>query len=134
MVAPMARPATVSTLLGRRLRALRTLRGLTQEQLGERAGLSGKFLGQVERGVGNPSLQILVRLAHALEVELWELLRFEEIRPDGTPKNAARAFVAAEAVSEYLARRPAADVERALKILEAALGEEPGEATKPPRR
>ena len=35
-------------------------------------------------------------------------------------------------VSEYLARRPAADVERALKILEAALGEA-GEP-KPPRK
>ena len=81
----MPRPATVPMLLGRRLRALRTLRGLTQEQLGERAGLSGKFLGQVERGVGNPSLQILIRLAQALEVELWELLRLEEARPDGTP-------------------------------------------------
>jgi transcriptional regulator with XRE-family HTH domain len=120
----MPRPATVPSLLGRRLRALRTLRGLTQEQLGERASVTGKFLGQVERGVGNPSLQVLVRLAHALGVELWELLRFEEARPDGAPKNAARAFAAAESISEYLARRPAADVERALKILEAALGAE----------
>src|SRR5438552_19207 len=101
---PMARPATVPLLLGRRVRALRTLRGLTQEALGERAGLSGKFLGQIERGVGNPSLQILVRLAQALGVELWEMLRFEELRPEGGPKNAVRAFVAAEAVAEYLAQ------------------------------
>src|SRR3954452_214151 len=130
---PMVRPATVPTLFGRRLRALRTLRRFTQEALGERAGVSGKFVGQIERGVGNPSLQILVRLAQALGVELWEMLRFEEVRPEGAPRNAARALVAAEAVSEYLAHRPAADVERALKILEAALGESASGPTKLPR-
>jgi transcriptional regulator with XRE-family HTH domain len=120
---PMARPATVPMLLGRRVRALRTLRRYTQEKLGERAAVSTKFLGQIERGVGNPSLQILVRLAQALGVELWELLRFEEIRADGAPRNAVRGYAAAEAVTDYLASRPPADIERALKILEAALGE-----------
>ena len=118
----MLRPATVSTLFGRRLRALRTHRKLTQEQLGERAGVSGKFIGQVERGSGNPSLHVLVRLGNALGVELFELMRLEESRAEGGVKNAARAFAAAEQVSHYLAARPAADVERALRILEAALG------------
>jgi transcriptional regulator with XRE-family HTH domain len=118
----MLRPATVSTLFGRRLRALRTHRKLTQEQLGERAGVSGKFIGLVERGEGNPSLHVLVRLGNALGVELPELMRLEESRPEGTTRNAARAFAAAEQVSEYLAKRPAAEVERALRILEAALG------------
>src|SRR5262245_6396638 len=122
----MPRPATVTLLLGRRVRALRTLRKLTQEELGEKAGVSGKFVGQVERGAGNPSLRVLARIAAALGVELWELLRFEESRPEGTPRNAARAFAAAELVSEYLAKRPASEVERALRILEAALGERAG--------
>jgi transcriptional regulator with XRE-family HTH domain len=117
----MPRPPTVSTLFGRRLRALRTLRKLTQEELGERAAVSGKFIGQVERGSGNPSLHVLVRLGKALGVELWELLRLEETRAEGHVKNAARAFTAAETMSEYLATRPPADVERALRILEAAL-------------
>jgi transcriptional regulator with XRE-family HTH domain len=119
----MPRTAAVSTLFGRRLRALRTLRGLSQEALGERAGVSGKFVGQVERGIGNPSLQTIARLAQAVNVELWELVRFEESRGDGSPRNAARGLAAAERVASYLARRPAAEVERALRILEAALGE-----------
>jgi transcriptional regulator with XRE-family HTH domain len=123
-MAGMPRPATVANLFGRRLRALRTLRELTQEELGERANVSGKFIGQVERGSGNPSLHVLVRLANALSVEIWELLRLEETRPEGHVKNAIRAFSAAETVSEYLATRPPAEVERALRILEAALGVE----------
>src|SRR2546421_5357016 len=130
----MARTAAVSILFGRRMRALRSLRNLTQEELGERAGVSGKFVGQIERGAGNPSLKTIARLAQAVGVELPELLRFEEARPEGMPGNAARAFSAAERVSGYLARRPAAEVERALRILEAALGEATGDAPRPARR
>jgi transcriptional regulator with XRE-family HTH domain len=121
----MPRPAygaRLATLFGRRVRALRTLRKLTQEQLGERAGVSGKFIGQVERGSGNPSLHVIIRLAGAMGIELADLMRFEENRPEGTVKNAARAYAASERVSEYLATRPAGDVEKALRILEAALG------------
>jgi transcriptional regulator with XRE-family HTH domain len=120
----MARPPAVSVLLGRRTLALRTLRNLTQEELGERAGVSGKFVGQIERGTGNPSLKTMAALAQALGIELWELVRFEESRPEGSPRNAARALAAAERVSSYFLRRPAADVERALRILDAALGED----------
>lgn len=126
----MARAATVSVLFGRRLRGLRTLRGLTQEQLGEKAGVSGKFIGQIERGAGNPSLKNLSRLGQALGIELTDLLRFEELRPDGAPRNASRAFAAAERISVYLARRPAAEIERALRILEAALGTDSAEANR----
>jgi transcriptional regulator with XRE-family HTH domain len=122
--ARVSRPPPIATLLGRRLRALRKLRGLTQERLGERARLSGKFVGEIERGVGNPSLEVLARLAAALDVDLGELVRFEETTPRGAPANAARGFAAAERVAEYLAGRPAAQVERALRILEAALGSE----------
>jgi transcriptional regulator with XRE-family HTH domain len=110
-------------LIGRRLRALRKLRKLTQEKLGERARLSGKFVGEVERGVGNPSLDVLLRLAVALDVDLDEMLRIEESSPRGAPPNAARGFAAAERVAHYLSGRSAADVERAFRILTAALGD-----------
>jgi transcriptional regulator with XRE-family HTH domain len=120
----MPRAATVPLLFGRRLRGLRTLRKLTQEQLGEKAGVSGKFIGQIERGAGNPSLKNLARLSQALSVELPDLLRFEELRPEGAARNASRGLAAAERISVYLARRPAAEVERAMRILEAAFGDE----------
>jgi transcriptional regulator with XRE-family HTH domain len=115
------RRANVRLLFGRRLRALRTLRMLTQEQLGERAGVSGKLIGQIERGLGNPTLEVIAGLATGLEVEAVAMLQFEEERPQGAPSAAAGAFAAAERVSRYLARRPASEVERALRIIEAAL-------------
>jgi transcriptional regulator with XRE-family HTH domain len=115
------RRAQIRLLFGRRLRALRKLRLMTQEKLGERAGVSGKLVGQIERGDGNPTLDVVAGLAAGLDVEPAALLQFEEERP-GTA-SAAGAFAAAEKVSRYLARRPAADIERALRVLEAALGE-----------
>lgn len=60
--------------LGRRLAALRRRRGLTQEQLAERAGLSVCFVAQIERADRLPSLVSLARLAHALSVRICELL------------------------------------------------------------
>jgi transcriptional regulator with XRE-family HTH domain len=115
------RRANVRTLFGRRLRALRKLRMLTQEQLGERASVSGKLVGQIERGLGNPTLDVIQGLAAGLEVEPAALLQFEEERPGIAA--AADAFAAAERVSRYLAKRPASEVERALRILEAAMDE-----------
>jgi transcriptional regulator with XRE-family HTH domain len=48
---------------------LRLEKGWSQEQLAERAGLSYKFVGEVERGVGNPSVETLFEIATALGVE-----------------------------------------------------------------
>jgi transcriptional regulator with XRE-family HTH domain len=100
---------------------------MTQEELGEKAGVSGKFIGLIERGASNPSLKNLARLAQALGIDLPDLLRIEELRPEGAARNASRAFAAAERISTYLARKPAAEIERAWRILEAALGADTGE-------
>jgi transcriptional regulator with XRE-family HTH domain len=63
--------------LGRRIRSLRKAKGWTQEELGKQADTSYKFLGEIERGVQNPSFTVLVKVARALEVKLPELFRFE---------------------------------------------------------
>jgi transcriptional regulator with XRE-family HTH domain len=64
-------------LLGRRIRTLRTQNGWTQEELGDRADINYKFLGEIERGQQNPSFGILTKIASALRVDLPELFRFE---------------------------------------------------------
>lgn len=120
-------------LFGRRLRAIRKLRHLTQEDLGEKAHLSGKFVGEIERGRGNPSLEVVVRLAKALSLKLWELVRIEETQPNGPIQSAAHGMIAAEKVSAYLVGRPAAEVNRVVRIVEAAL-DEPSEGRERARR
>ncbi len=62
--------------LGERVRELRVAHRATQEQLAERAGLSYKFIGEIERGKANPTIETLWRLAKALRVEVHELLLF----------------------------------------------------------
>ncbi|MGE0705421.1 MAG: helix-turn-helix domain-containing protein [Vicinamibacterales bacterium] len=64
----------VRARFGAALRAWRHRRHLTQEQLAERSGLSYKFIGEVERGTGNPTLETLARLANALGISMSGLL------------------------------------------------------------
>jgi len=60
--------------LGRRLRAARQRRNLSQETLGELAGLNPKYIGQLERERKNPTVAVLIRLAVALDVDSHVLL------------------------------------------------------------
>jgi len=68
---------------GHRLRQLRRRRGWSQELLGAKAGLSGKFLGEVERGEKSISLDNLVHLARALRVPLMAMLKGLQARKTG---------------------------------------------------
>lgn len=63
----------VRVRLGGALKECRTRQRLTQEQLAERSGLSYKFIGEIERGRGNPTVDTLARLAQALNVSLSAL-------------------------------------------------------------
>jgi XRE family aerobic/anaerobic benzoate catabolism transcriptional regulator len=60
--------------VGRRVRALRDQRGFSRRELGERCGLSERFLAQVESGQGNPSLKSLAEIAAALSTSPASLL------------------------------------------------------------
>lgn len=57
------------------VRRLRESRGLTQEQLAERAEVSATYIGFVERGDNVPTLTIIIQIASALGVRPAELLR-----------------------------------------------------------
>jgi transcriptional regulator with XRE-family HTH domain len=64
-------------LLGLRIRSLRTKKGWTQQELGNQADVNYKFIGEIERGLQNPSFNVLIKIADAMGVELPELFRFE---------------------------------------------------------
>lgn len=65
--------ADVRARIGGRIRDLRLAQNLTQETVAERAGVSYKFLGEVERGTANPSLLTLDRICQALGIDIDEL-------------------------------------------------------------
>jgi transcriptional regulator with XRE-family HTH domain len=53
---------------------------LTQEELADRAGLSARYLGSIERGKVSASVTVLGRLAQALRVDPCELIRAPQRR------------------------------------------------------
>jgi transcriptional regulator with XRE-family HTH domain len=74
-------------MLGQRVRSIRQDRNLSQVELGRKAGLSGKFIGEVERGDKSISIDSLSHVARVLRVALPVLLAAES----GGAKRRARA-------------------------------------------
>lgn len=57
-----------------RLKKLREARGLTQQELAGKAGISREYLARLEAGSHDPTLSVLERLARALRVRTARLL------------------------------------------------------------
>ena len=110
----------VRKFLGQRLRELRKRRGLSQQGLGERSALSGKFIGEVERGEKSISIDSLYRVSVALEVPLRDLTDVRADKPSGVPTEDAEKIFALVS-----GRRRPEDVRRALHVLHAMFDGKP---------
>lgn len=64
--------------LGEKIKKLRKGKKLTQGELAEKAGISGNHLSRLERGVFQPSIDVVKRLAQALDVNVDGLLSGED--------------------------------------------------------
>ena len=102
-------------LLGRRIGYLRKRRrGLSQEELAERAGISPQYVSNIERGNENPTLDILFKLADALKVSFGELCDFDVI--DDMDEKKLRS-----AIRDLVAIKDAVQLKSALRVLKAVL-------------
>src|SRR5260370_7415983 len=100
--------------LGQRIRELRRILSLTQEELAARAQISVSFLSMMERGDRVPHLETLAKLADALRVPLPEM--FLELR--NPPETSPRLL---DSLIEYLDDQPldADDVQVLLAVATA---------------
>jgi transcriptional regulator with XRE-family HTH domain len=64
----------VAREFGATLRAARRSRGLTQEEIAERADFDPTYTSLLERGLRTPTLTVLLKLAEALQIEPAELI------------------------------------------------------------
>ncbi len=61
-------------IVGERVRKIRTYKKLSQEDLAYSASLHSTYIGQIERGEKNATLETLGKIANALEVPLESLV------------------------------------------------------------
>jgi transcriptional regulator with XRE-family HTH domain len=61
--------------LAHNIRDARLRAKMSQEQLALMADVDRSYVSQIERGIGNPSVRVLHRIAACLSVELFELFR-----------------------------------------------------------
>ncbi len=75
-------------IMGRVIRRERQERRLTIKELGEKAGLSEIYVGEIERGQKYPSSRVLESIAQALDMDIADLLELvaEEIRYEREPQ------------------------------------------------
>lgn len=64
--------------LGLTVRNLRLRQKLTQEELAHRALLHRTYLTDIERGIRNPSVEVVEKLANGLGITLAELFRLSD--------------------------------------------------------
>lgn len=62
--------------LGIKIKSLREQAGLTQEKLAEKSGISLDYLGKIEVCINKPGLKTILKIANALKVEPFKLLKF----------------------------------------------------------
>jgi transcriptional regulator with XRE-family HTH domain len=65
-------------LVGRNFARLRREKGLTQEEVAARSGISQQYLSGLERGTRNPAIVTLYEISQALEVSHVELVKPDE--------------------------------------------------------
>ena len=104
--------STLRERLGSRIKYLRGQRKWTQEQLGEKASLTYKYIGQIERAEVSPSLATLEKLAKAFGMAISELLNFEK-RGAGKSK---------EDIFQELSKREIELIKNATEVLKKVFG------------
>lgn len=74
----MARARERQPALGKAIGQIREREGLSQEELGHRAGIHPTWISKIEGGHNNPAWGTVRRLANALDVKMLELVALTE--------------------------------------------------------
>ena len=98
----------IAKIIGQRIRNYRTQKGLSQEKLAELAGCHPTYIGQLERGEKNATLESVEKIAAAMDVSLSEL--FVKLGKSGNTNFATRCY-------DFVAAKSEAEQEQLYKML-----------------
>lgn len=87
MNAEEIKPETVARAFGEVLRRQRGERGLSQERLAEACGLDRTYVSMLERGIHQPSLTTLLKIACALNVSATEMVETVRMKCGQEPRS-----------------------------------------------
>ncbi|EAM9239496.1 XRE family transcriptional regulator [Salmonella enterica] len=73
----MEKTGSIKKMLGNRIRELRRETGLSQEDFADKCGIDRSYMSGIERGVRNPTLEILWAISGGLGLDLSQLFMFE---------------------------------------------------------
>jgi transcriptional regulator with XRE-family HTH domain len=69
-------------VFAKELRELRTKAGLTQEEVGSRAGVSREYVSMLESGKNTPTIDVFIRLCEAIDASPGDVItRLARSRP-----------------------------------------------------
>ena len=80
----------IAKIIGQRIRNYRTQKGLSQEKLAELAGCHPTYIGQLERGEKNATLESVEKISSAMGISLSEL--FDKLGKSGGNNIAAKCY------------------------------------------
>ncbi|WP_339293436.1 helix-turn-helix transcriptional regulator [Paenibacillus sp. FSL W8-0187] len=101
--------ANLAILVGERIRQIRKDNKISQEKLGEMAQLQSSYIGGVERGERNISLETLEKIIKAFDMHYAEFFNFRDI---GNPDKLGKQELLEVFVGELLTN----DIEQIRKI------------------
>lgn len=66
---------TIVDEVAKKLTTARKAKGLSHEKLAQKAGITRPAISYIENGHRRPSLMIALKIAHALDLKLWQVLK-----------------------------------------------------------
>ena len=103
--------SNIARVVGQRIRNYRTAKGLSQEKLAELSGCHPTYIGQIERGEKNATLESIGKISFALRVSLSTLFEKLEDAEDGARGIPLQCY-------ELLSAKPKHEQDRLYRILQ----------------
>ena len=101
-------------VIGERIRNFRKEKGLSQEELAHLSNLHNTYIGQLERGEKNATLESIEKVANALDISLEDLFRSVH------PRSNSQQFTISQIITR-LQTRSIEDQKMFLKLLDVLL-------------